>query len=613
MLIKKTNQATRPVHRRASVRLTAALISFTVIAGCGALTATAANAADAPPASIVLGIGSTEAQRIITWYTGTDSVQVAQLALAANVVDGAFPSTSTTFAATGTATTSGAFSRNTTFSGLKENTSYVYRVGSEGNWSASYTFKTQSFTGDFNFLFFGDPQIGSSGNVPNDGAGWADTLDVATATYPNAEMLFSAGDQVETAANETQFAAFLQSDKLRQIPFVSTIGNHDVGSKAYLQHFTTPNTDYTAGPASSGTTSGGDYWFIYKDVLFMDINSNSLNDASHIAWMTQTVADHGAQAKWKVLAFHHSIYSSGPHATDSDVATRRADLPTTISNLGVDLVLQGHDHSYARSYLMKNGDVADPKEVAGADSVTAGPGGVLYVTSNSASGSKYYDLNAGVSGFKYLSVANQEKVRNYTAVEVGSNAITVKTLRSQANGTDKPVNSVVDKVTLNRAADTDSQQLQVTVPKTAPNEFTWSIDGTNALVNLGVAVDAGDHFAATGTINPIRVTDTRASAPAWSISAQVSDFASGSTSFSGRYLGWTPLVTEAGGNAVAGAKVESGFDSSGKGLSASSTLGSAAAGHISGSAKLGAGLDLKIPVDVTDGTYTATVTLTALS
>ena len=45
----------------------------------------------------------------------------------------------------------------------------------------------------------------------------------------------------------------------------------------------------------------------------------------------------------------------------------------------------------------------------------------------------------------------------------------------------------------------------------------------------------------------------------------------------------------------------------------SATLGSAGAGHAKGSAKLGAALDLNIPIDVTDGTYQATLTLTALS
>lgn len=574
------------------------------------LAPVALAAGSATISDVVLGVGSDESQRILTWYSSADTAQEVQYAPASAMVGSTFPADATTVAATGGSTTSGEFNRTSTITGLQENTAYVYRVGTAGSWSSVQSFRTQEFSGDFDFLFFGDPQIGSSGNVPSDAAGWVDTLNVATATYPDAELLFSAGDQVESASNETQYAAFLQPDQLRQIPFVATNGNHDVGSKAYEQHFVTPNTDRTAG-AGSGSSSGGNYWFIYKDVLFMDINSNSRDYTSHIAWMNQVVADHGAEAKWKVLAFHHSIYSPGPHATDSDIVDRRNVLPTAISDLGIDLVLQGHDHSYARSYLIKNGEKANAAEVAGTDSVVAGPGGVLYVTSNSASGSKYYDLQN--KDFWWLSVQNQERVRNYTAVEVSDNAINIKTLRSQANGS-SPVNSLVDTVTLSREVvpDTDSQELQVTVPEAAPGEFVWSVDGTNGLVDLGTATEAGDHYAATGSINPIRVTDTRSAGPEWSISAQVGDFTAGDESFSGKYLGWTPTVSEAGGGATAGAAVGSGFDG-GEGLSVPSTLGSATDGHVRGSAKLGAGLDLKIPVDVTDGTYRATLTLTALS
>jgi hypothetical protein len=607
MSINGKPRGVTPVHKRASVRCAAAILSLTVVFSGGAM---AANAADSTTLTdIVLGVGSDDSQRNLAWYSTTDTAQVAQVSLASKVVDGVFPATATSFTATGGLTTSNEFNRFVTVTGLKENTEYVYRVGSEGNWSATSKFRTQDFDGDFNFLFFGDPQIGSSGNVANDTAGWADTLNVATSTYPDAEMLFSAGDQVESANSEPQYEAFLSPNQLREIPFVATNGNHDVGSKAYEQHFNTPNVDRTAG-AGSATGSGGNYWFIHKDVLFMNINSNSRDFTSHIKWMTDVVAAHGAEAKWSMLAFHHSIYSPAVHATDTDAVDRRNNLPTTISNLGIDVVLQGHDHAYARSYLIRNGQKADAAEVAGADSVVPGPGGVLYVTANSASGSKYYGLQ-NKPEFWWLSVQNQEKVRNYTALEVTDDAINIKTLRSQANG-EMAVNSLVDQVTINKAPETDTQELQVTVPKADAGEFGWSIDGTNALVDLGTATESGDHYAAVGTINPIRVTDTRVAGPAWSISAQVSDFTSGAKSFSGKYLGWTPTVVEAGGGAVAGAKVESGFEG-GDGLSASSTLGSAATGHARGSAKLGAGLDLQIPMDATDGTYKATVTLTALS
>jgi 3',5'-cyclic AMP phosphodiesterase CpdA len=420
-------------------------LSPSVVLG-GSIAAVSASAATSTYSDIVLGVGTDHVHRNVAWYSSADTAQVAQLAPASDMVDGTFPTSAVTVPATGGPTTSGEFNRFATFGGLKQNTAYIYRVGSEEDgWSASYSFRTQKFRGDFDFLFFGDPQLGSSGNLASDTAGWADTLDVATATYPDAELLFSAGDQVEKATDESQYAAFLSPAALRQIPFVATNGNHDVGSKAYEQHFNTPNTDRTAGP-NTGTGSGGDYWFIHNDVLFMDINSNSRDFTSHIDWMRKVVAEQGKKTKWQTLAFHHSIYSPGPHATDADVLDRRNHLSAVISELGIDLVLQGHDHSYARSYLLNNGQKANPAEEAGADTITAGPGGVLYVTSNSASGSKYYNLQP--QGFPWLSVSNQEYVRNYSAVEVTKDAITVKTLRSQANGADKPVNSVVDQVTL---------------------------------------------------------------------------------------------------------------------------------------------------------------------
>ena len=69
---------------------------------------------------------------------------------------------------------------------------------------------------------------------------------MSLAANPDAELLVSGGDQVETANTETQWNAFLASDKLRQYPWAATIGNHDVGGKAYDQHFWTPNTDRSA-------------------------------------------------------------------------------------------------------------------------------------------------------------------------------------------------------------------------------------------------------------------------------------------------------------------------------------------------------------------------------
>lgn len=156
------------------------------------------------------------------------------------------------------------------------------------------------------------------------------------------------------------------------------------------------------------------------------------------------------------------------------------------------------------------------------------------------------------------------------------------------------------------------QAIAVTVPTQSAGELSWSLEGTSALVDLGVAEQKLDFFEAHGEIVPIRVQDTRTGNPAWSVTAQVSDFAAGGESVSSKYLGWRPVLTENTGGAVAGPSVPSGF-TSGSGLSVARTLVSAPVEHERGPVVAGAGLDLILPLDTPEGTYTATVTLTALS
>jgi hypothetical protein len=660
LLTASTSHGAR-TRRRVSWIATAAVGASLVLSGAATAPAALADTT-ATLSGIILGVGADESQRNVSWYSSADTAQTVQVAPTSTLVNGEFPATATTFSASGTANTSTTgFNRHTTITGLAENTAYSYRVGSDGDWSSTYAFKTQSFEGDYDFLFFGDPQIGSSGDIPKDQAGWQDTATVAVNANPNAELLVSGGDQVDSANREDQWSAFLAPDELRQYPWVATIGNHDVGGTAYEQHFYTPNTDrsaayYRKGASSIGVESGGDYWFIYKDTLFIDLNSNSYatsqgggGDDAHVAYVTDVVNKHGAEAKYTVLVYHHAIYSPAAHAQDGDNKVRRVDFPTTFSKLGVDLVLQGHDHSYSRSYEIKNGAKANPDEQPGQDEVFEGPGGVVYVTANSASGSKYYDItapdNSGTSGagngadplnpssYWYNSVQNQEHVRTYVKVQVKKDQLVVQNIRSgncaapnaavekgnvlwcgPENGTQpaEPVGSIQDEVTIHPNHG-DGQDIQVDVPTTAPGEFGWTINGHNGLVDLGTAEEKNlQYFEATGQINPITVTDTRASKAAWSVSASVSDFVDGQKTFDGTYLGWTPKVVTPGAGAIAGESVASGYDG-GEGLSTSRSLSSAAMGHDRGAGVVGADLDLKIPNTIDKGSYRATLTLTALA
>jgi len=490
---------------------------------------------------LVLTVGADETSRAITWYSNVDTAQSVQFAPTSTVVDGVFPASAVTAAATGALTTSGEYNRKAVMGGLAENTAYSYRVGNAANgWSATKTFRTHDFDGDFNFLFFGDPQIGASGSVANDRAGWVDTVNLAAKTYPDSEMLFSAGDQVNTASSEAEYAAYLAPEQVTSIPTAPVNGNHDVGSKAYEQHYSVPNNDPTAGAAANANSSGGDYWYIFKDVLFVVINTNNGDTASHNTFMKRVVAEQGANAKWKVLGFHHSIYSVAAHTDDTQIKNLRAALPTMISDLDFDLVLQGHDHSYTRSYLIKNGVVANPDEQKASGTVTAEDGEVLYVTANSASGSKYYDVQAPDAFF--ASVINQEYVRNYSNVDVTDDSLTVTTLRSQQYQ-GNVVNTVVDKVTLKRA---DAVAPVLTVPADSTIAAGSAFDPLTGVT----AVDEVDGEI-TSKVTVTGTVDT-ATAGVYTLVYSVQD-AAGNTSTATRIVTVAAVLTQVTAPSISGA------------------------------------------------------------
>jgi hypothetical protein len=164
--------------------------------------------------------------------------------------------------------------------------------------------------------------------------------------------------------------------------------------------------------------------------------------------------------------------------------------------------------------------------------------------------------------------------------------------------------------------DTATQEIEVVVPEGGtdpepePGSFSWQVDGASSAVDLGQAAPQDGRLVATGSIRPVVVTDTRTTGSAWSVTAQVSDFTSTAGTVAGKHLGWTP--TAAGAGATAGPAVPSGI-TSGSGLAQTALLGSAPNGHAPGTATLGAVLNLQLPASTTAGTYSATLTLTALS
>ncbi|MDR2201158.1 MAG: metallophosphoesterase [Clostridiales bacterium] len=449
--------------------LAAVIFSF---AAFGANNASVVNAdpmsggADENLKGLVLNIGATESERNVVWYAKSNKLGYVQVALKSELVSDALPTAPGSFKtyyanrkATTQITDFSGF--RATVTGLEANTEYAYRAGNADAWSNVYTFKTGDFGSSFSFLAAGDPQLGSGGTEnggadPKGTAGWATALTKAEEWFPDVDFMITLGDQVETAATESQYDAFLAPDYLREVTLATNVGNHDTSTTSdvhnYSEHFFMPNSSPTLGLSRATIEGTGDYYFAYNGVLFMSINSNNRSTAQHAAFLEQAIAAYkainGADPLWKVVTFHHAIYSSATHTTDGDIRERRNELSPLFSRLGIDVVLAGHDHVYTRSLMMK-GMRAVTEGYGGGEArssyTKSDPAETLYIECNSASGSKYYALTP--TDFTFVAKENQENTPNISRVDVTATSFTVTTYRTGAANT---VDQVVDTFTLNR-------------------------------------------------------------------------------------------------------------------------------------------------------------------
>ena len=394
--------------------------------------------------TVAVSVGGHETEMNFSWYATTTEAGTITYAPAAELVEGELPETAATVTAqVGETNRGGYYSNQLTLTGLTPDTTYAYRLtntkGDETVTSETATFTTGG--GDTtSFLFVGDPQLGSSGNLDSDTAGWDDTLTKAAAMFPDATFLLSAGDQVDTANSEAHYQSYLNHTVLGSLPQATTIGNHDSYSGSYGQHFNVANESDTLGT----TAAGGDSWFVYNGVLFMVLNSNDLSTAEHKQFMEQVLEEtRDEDIQWKIVVFHHSIYSVASHALDTDILQRRDELAPVFKELDIDVVLMGHYHVYTRSYMMDGLTPMTDAALYDADySSITDPTGILYVTANSGSGSKFYNISGQ---YAYAAVQNQEHVPNISYVEMDADHFTITTYRTSDM-------SVVDTFTINRTA-----------------------------------------------------------------------------------------------------------------------------------------------------------------
>ena len=366
--------------------------------------------------------GNPSTKRAVTWRTDS-SVKKAEAQIAVAGINSDFVKEASTYTANTEEFDLGLYKSNKSlivnyhsvvFENLKPNTLYAYRVGFAENWSEWIQFKTANDTySPTQFVYFGDAQ----NDILNH---WSRVIRMAYKTAPDASFVIHAGDLVDSAHKDNEWAQWFKAGGFihSQWTAIPVVGNHEFQrfdgyegtlprrlSIQWRPQFTLPVEENLDEKLHETV-----YSVEYQDILVLVLNSTG-----HLEEQTEYIREKltKSDAKWKIVTNHHSVFSP---AEGRDFEYARKVWKPMFEKYGVDLVLNGHDHTYARGHTpVKSQNVNE-----------SGIFKTLYVTS--VSGPKQYRLdkdqikNYEIDGYKSDKMG--EETQFFQVINIDSNKLT---------------------------------------------------------------------------------------------------------------------------------------------------------------------------------------------
>ena len=252
---------------------------------------------------------------------------------------------------------------STVLKGLKPETVYAYRVGDGTRWSEWLQFRTAATTAKpFTFLYMGDMQ----NNILSEASR---TMRMAFRKAGDAAFVIHAGDLINRHDSDNEWGEWFAAGGFlyAQTPQMPTPGNHEYGRGPVLnpqwrRQYTLPET----GPAGVEKLKETAWTVDYQGLRLISVDAPLFHGdeamrAEMVRWLDGLLANN--PNPWTALFLHFPLFSIDP---DRDNAKVRDALKPLIDKYGVDLVLQAHDHGYARGAIgtgpMLNAGPARPSD-----------------------------------------------------------------------------------------------------------------------------------------------------------------------------------------------------------------------------------------------------------
>jgi 3',5'-cyclic AMP phosphodiesterase CpdA len=181
-----------------------------------------------------------------------------------------------------------------------------------------------------------------------------------------ASFMVFAGDLVSKSTDDYWDEFFYAGGWIfGSLPSLPTPGNHEYnklpdGTRSFSNHW-----NHIFGmPQNPPLPEYQDrfYFVDYQGVRFISLDASVTNESNKnlnviLAWFEETLKTN--TNKWTVVLTHYPVYSCSAGRNNEEY---RNILRPLLEKYGVDLVLQGHDHTYCRGFNKANiqGNVKNP-------------------------------------------------------------------------------------------------------------------------------------------------------------------------------------------------------------------------------------------------------------
>jgi 3',5'-cyclic AMP phosphodiesterase CpdA len=178
--------------------------------------------------------------------------------------------------------------------------------------------------------------------------------------HPDAEFFVCGGDLTERPTDAFWNETFETLDSVGQaVPVLTVTGNHDYlkGLICTLERrFSLIHSYFLDSMVGENQV----FTVRYKDVQFFCLDSNRefFYLWTQRRWLEEKLE--ASTAKWKIVVMHHPLYSVKGSMNN---LIQRWMFDDLIQQYGVALVLQGHEHAYARRTVWQSSSSSQPSAI----------------------------------------------------------------------------------------------------------------------------------------------------------------------------------------------------------------------------------------------------------